>query len=102
MTQISPKAKKLARRLLRENRRGRNWRDIAREDYGNQITYALLNKFASRRGEWLPNEQAQIVLGLAKPKPPKQPRPPIPEWVKPIRKKIAAMAKQTRIDLGLQ
>lgn len=64
---VMTRAKKIARRLLRENRRGRTWREIAREDYDNKISHALLNKFALRQGEWLPNEEALIVLGLIKP-----------------------------------
>jgi hypothetical protein len=71
---MSPKARTLARRLLRENRgtrskEGRSWRVIAREDYQDKINYATLNRFALSQGEWLPaNEELRthmlIVLGL--------------------------------------
>lgn len=75
---MSPKAKMLARRLLRENRGTRNkpprsWRAIARDDYQNKINYATLNRFALSEGAWLPKtkelrEEFLIVLGLKKPR----------------------------------
>lgn len=71
---MSPKAKTLARRLLRENRgtrskEGRSWRVIAREDYNDQINNATLCRFAISQGEWIPkDERLQIVLGLKHPR----------------------------------
>lgn len=93
---ISPrKAKKTALKLLRENRRGRSWRVIARDYPG--VNFATLNRFAIHKGEWLPaDEKILISLGLKKPCLPKPEPAPIPEWVKPIKKRIAMMAKQTR------
>lgn len=62
---LSTIAKKAARRLMRENKKGRPWRDIAREDYGDQISYGLLNKFALRDGEFIPDDvKVQRLLGL--------------------------------------
>ena len=61
----STKAKKLARSLLRENRRGRSWRTIAREDYQGQVNHATLNRIAISKGEWLPKDDKILtVLGL--------------------------------------
>jgi hypothetical protein len=103
MSRITSKAKKLARTLLRENRRGRSWRDIAQRDFGGTVNYATLNKFARNKGAWIPKDvHILYALGLAEPKPPKPPRPPDPEWLKEIKKRIATMAKRTRQDLGLQ
>jgi len=58
-------AKKAARRLMNENSKGRSWREIAEHDYGNRINFALLNKFALRDGEWIPEDlETQRLLGL--------------------------------------
>ncbi len=71
---MSPKAKTLARRLLKQNRGtrsfpARSWRVIAREDYGDQIHNATLCRFAISEGEWIPkDEHLQIVLGLKRPR----------------------------------
>lgn len=70
---MSPKAKKLARTLLRKNRGtrkypSRSWRVIAREDYGDQVNNATLCRIALSDGEWIPKDEGlQIILGLAKP-----------------------------------
>lgn len=65
----SAKAKKLARKLLRENRRGRTWREIAREDYRGRVSFATLNRFAIHKGEWLPkDDEILTALGLKKPR----------------------------------
>jgi len=94
MAQITGKARKLARELLRKNRHGASWRVIAHEVYADQINYATLNRFAKSKGTWIPKDDSiLIVLELKKPHVPKP---------KPIKKKIAAMARQTRLDLGLQ
>lgn len=67
---MSPKAKSIARRLLRENRGtrskpARSWRVIARDDFKDQINYATLCRFAISQGEWLPkDERLLILLGL--------------------------------------
>ncbi len=62
------RAKKLARTLLRENRKnGRAWRTIAKEDFNDEINYATLNRFALSKGEWFPKDkELQIVLGIRK------------------------------------
>jgi hypothetical protein len=64
------KAKKLARSLLRENRKnGRSWRVIAREDYSDRVNYATLNRFANSKGTWIPkDEHILIALGLITPR----------------------------------
>ena len=73
---MSSKAKTLARRLLRENRKnGRSWRVIAREDYGGQINHATLNRIAINKGAWLPKDEGLLItLGLKKPRASKEPK----------------------------
>lgn len=62
---MSSKAKTLARRLLRENRHGRSWRTIAREDYNGSVNHATLNRIAINKGEWLPKDNNLLIaLGL--------------------------------------
>lgn len=62
---MSPKAKKLARRLLRENRHGRSYRTIVREDYANKFSHAVLVRIANSGGEWLPKDEAILIsLGM--------------------------------------
>ncbi len=102
MTISSSKARKLARSLLRQNRNGRSWRVIANEDYQGKVNYATLNRFAISKGTWIPkDEKILIALGLKKPCELKLPPPPIPEWMKQVKRKIAGMAKQTRQEVGL-
>lgn len=61
------KAKHLAWVLRQMNRQGRSWRTIAREDYGDRVHFATLNRIALSKGKWLPkDEQVLIVLGLIK------------------------------------
>jgi hypothetical protein len=68
-------AKRLAKRLLNENARGRSWRKIAREDYGDKVNFATLNRIAKSGGEWIPkNKEILVALGLSKPRS-KFPRP---------------------------
>jgi hypothetical protein len=56
------KAKKKALALLRDKR---TWRQIAEEDYGNQIHYSVLCKFALKKGEYIPGDvNTQKLLGL--------------------------------------
>lgn len=63
---ISPhKAKRLALALIRENRNGRSWREIAAQDYDNQVHFATLNRIAINKGEWLPRDETVLeLLGL--------------------------------------
>lgn len=89
MTVSLARAKKLARTLLRENRKnGRSWRVIAREDFNDQINYATLNRFAIHKGEWLPKDkELQIVLGIRKQRPPR-----------PKQKTVMQMNKKELLD----
>lgn len=62
---MSSKAKTLARRLLRENKHGRSWRTISREDYNGNVNHATLNRIANSKGEWLPKDEGLLMtLGL--------------------------------------
>lgn len=63
---MPPKAKTIARRLLRENLRNeRSWRRIAREDFNAEIAPGTLCRFALSKGEWTPkDERLQVLLGL--------------------------------------
>lgn len=98
MTIIISRAKKLARSLLRENRKnGRTWRAIAHEDYNDQINFATLNRFAKSKGAWIPKDnEILITLGLKKPCKPHEVRPPLTEHEKQLKTKISDMAKKTR------
>lgn len=63
------RARKLAKSLLNENSHGRSWRKIAREDYGDAVNYATLNRFAKSEGKWIPkNKDILAALGLYKPR----------------------------------
>ena len=65
MSISSSKSKKLARELLRKNRQGRTWRQIAEQDYGNKIHFATLCKIAKTGGRYVPSDkQTQYLLGL--------------------------------------
>jgi len=67
MTISLAKARKTARRLLRENRHGRSYRTISKEDYGDQINQSTLSRFAREQGGYIPkDERLQIILGLRK------------------------------------
>jgi len=76
MTISLSRRKKLARELLRENRKkGRAWRTIAKEDYDNTVHYATLCRIAITKGEWIPkDERLLLALGLIKLKKPRKPR----------------------------
>ena len=98
------RAKSIARRLLRENRHGRSWRQIAREDYCNRVNYATLNRFANGKGEWIPkDENILLALGLIKPR---SPFAILPKWFdrsedalawfKGKREKVKEMHQDTR------
>src|SRR5574343_1025110 len=87
----SDRAQETARRLLDEHGCGRSWRQIAREDYGNRVNFATLNRFALHGGEWIPKDRKiQEALGLVEPK------PETPAWLKRRKTAIAKMAKETR------
>ena len=69
MSQMSNTAQGLSERLLSENRSGRSWRTIAREDFGDQVNFATLNRIAREGGQWLPKDRKVLrVLGLIEPK----------------------------------
>lgn len=67
------RTKKLARSLLRENRKnGRSWRCIAREDYQNRIDQSTLSRIARNKGAWLPKDETLLLLlGLKKQRKPR-------------------------------
>lgn len=68
MSIVSAKGKKLARRLLRENK-SRTWREISEQDYGGRIHFAVLNKIANSNGAYIPSGKAtQYLLGVYKPR----------------------------------
>lgn len=55
----------LAECLLSENRSGRSWRRIAREDYGDRVNFVTLNRIARTGGSWVPKKRKiLVVLGL--------------------------------------
>ncbi len=97
------RARKIAKRILRENRKGRSWRVISREDYPT-VKPGTLNRFAKEKGAYIPvDEDILVALGLKKPRvkrPPKQSDDPA--WMtdliegKKMRKRaIRTMVKQT-------
>lgn len=67
------RVQRLARRILRENKKGRSYRIIAREDYPT-VKAGTLNRIANSKGEWIPKDECILIaLGLKKPRKP-------PEW----------------------
>jgi len=101
-----PKQKKLARRLLRENRQGRSYRTIAREDYQNKIDQSTLSRIARTKGEWLPKSSELLnLLGLLTVR---SPYAIMPRWwertpealqhFKYIRNQARGIANETRIS----
>lgn len=79
-------ASDLAKQLLSENRAGRSWRKIAKEDYNDQVHFATLNRIALSNGEWLPKDRRTlIILGLVEHKQRSK-----------IQKAISRMARQTK------
>lgn len=100
-------ARKIVKRLIQENAKGRSWRTIAREDFpmlgvdGKPIVKpGTLNRIANENGNYFPVEdEILIALGLKKSCVPKPPPAPIPPWLRDMKKKIAVMAKQTRKDI---
>lgn len=79
------RARKLAKRILRDNKKGRSYRVIAREDYpmvgadGRPIIKpGTLNRFANGKGTYIPvEEDILIALGLKKPR---NPMSILPKW----------------------
>ena len=97
MSKSNDRALELAKRLLDENRRGRSWRCIAREDYGNKINFATLNRIAIHAGEWVPHDKKILqMLGLA------IERKKADEHTKAVRRKINRMARETRKALKVE
>lgn len=101
------KARKLATELRRKNREGRSYRTIAREDYGDRVNFATLNRIAINRGAWLPRDMHILKeLGLITDKP-KGPR--LPKWLRKNdttiqwfvgqREKIKKMSVETRDEV---
>jgi len=78
-------ARKIAVRIFRENRNGRSYRAIAREDYPG-VKPGTLNRFANAKGAWIPKDcEILTALGLKKPSKPHEYKP-LPEWMKKWRK----------------
>jgi hypothetical protein len=93
MTDRAVLAQKLAIRLIRENR-CRSWRKIAKEDFPPIVKAGTLNRIANSGGTWIPKDEKLLrALGLIE---------PLPKWARRIKRRIAKLAKQTRMDLGLQ
>ena len=86
------KAAALALHLIAEHDLGRSWRTIAREDYGNQVHFATLNRIALSAGEWLPKDkQVLTALGLRKERKPRT----------EVQEAIVAMSQMVRQGLRL-
>jgi hypothetical protein len=68
------KAKRLAKRLISENQKGRSWRRIALEDYpamkdGERIIKpGTLNRIAKSEGKWMPKDKHLLNLLIPPPK----------------------------------
>jgi hypothetical protein len=74
---VSYKAKRLARTLLKKNKE-RSWRQIAKDDYGDRVSFATLNRIAISKGDWLPKDEEVLkVLGLIVPR---SPYAVMPRW----------------------
>lgn len=62
------KAERVARRLLKANRSGVSWREMAKgfkENTGTRIPHGTLSTFAKAKGKYIPkNPIYQIALGL--------------------------------------
>ena len=69
------KARRLANRILREHRKGRSYRKIAREDYPG-VKPGTLNRFAKGKGAYIPKDRdILIALGLMRERKPRVPSP---------------------------
>jgi hypothetical protein len=87
---LTDRARALALHILAENKAGRSYRTQAHEDYGGQIHYATLNKFATHGGKYIPKDRKLLqTLGLVE-------KRQESEHEKRTRKKIAKLAKDTR------
>jgi hypothetical protein len=61
-------ARKLAKRIYSDNRKGRSYRIIAKEDYPG-LKAGTLNRFAKSKGEYVPKDKNILkILGLIKPR----------------------------------
>lgn len=88
MTISKARARRIAKRILRENRKGRSYRTLAREDYPG-VKAGTLNRFAKEKGDYIPaDESILIALGLKKTR---KPHMPTPEQIR-----IKSMADETR------
>ena len=102
MSVSKARARKLAKRILRNNKKGRSYRVIVREDYpmlgadGRPIIKAgTLNRFAKGKGEWIPRDcEILFALGLKKPRKERKPRTQMQEA-------ITAMSQMARQGLRL-
>lgn len=96
METLTDRALSLALRLLEENHSGRSWRKIAKEDYGNRVNFATLNRVAHSGGEWLPKDRRILeALGLVDPRKPREWLPG--EWK--TTRIISRMAKETEKEV---
>ncbi len=98
------RARKIAKRILRENRKGRSWRVIAREDYPT-VKPGTLNRFAKEKGAYIPvDEDILVALGLKHVRQPKpHPEPLSLEWWKELRKRaVKSMAEATKRSVLIQ
>lgn len=98
-------AKKLARRLLKQNRgtasiTARSWRVIARDDYQNKIPHGTLCRFALEDGDWLPKDEYQYVLGIKHERKvkPEQPRELFDMATSTLRKALTDRKEMPKID----
>ena len=68
MTVSVKQARKLAKRIFSDNKKGRSYRVIAREDYPG-LKAGTLNRFAKSKGEYIPKDKNILkILGLIKPR----------------------------------
>jgi len=98
-----PKAKKLAKSLLLENRNGTSWRALSRT---HGIAAGTLNRIAKSGGKWLPKDETVLEkFGLMKER---SPYAIMPRWwertpealqhFKYIRNQARGIANETRIS----
>src|SRR3990167_3511237 len=96
MSVSKARARKAAKRILRDNKKGRSFRVIAREDYpvkwedGSPIIKAgTLNRFANEKGNYIPvDKEILIALGLKKKREPRT--------LTPMQEKIKWMADEVK------
>jgi len=100
-------ARKLAKRILRENKKGRSWRVIAREDYPT-VKAGTLNRFAKEKGNYIPTDESILIaLGLKKPRKKRsiltkwiQETDDALQWFNDQREKIKGMSKKMRESIA--